>query len=315
MLKATNLSKEDVAGFVPNPDAEIAQVQTLPGPWWVPSGFQPPHQTDDYNNNNQHLNPNNTCLGQLGASQDQLKSGGNGLKTSPEEKMDSQNHQGNNTNSSPETHQQNAYFQIRLGQPMVSMTNSSQPDQLYGPFPGYGPQPMGSVMLPMSLATVDGTVYVNPKQYHRILCRRKIRAKAALKLKARQAKDKQPYVHESRHLHAMRRPRGAGGRFLTSKELQSLNYTAGNDKAALLTNKASPRQQFSNPSRSSSSEVLQGEMGNLNSPTSKGGKSNPYGSEVTSVLYSRQQLEWFHHQIPSSVVVEDVHGCFDFLKA
>lgn len=304
MQKMTNITKED-AGFVLNPDAELAQVQTLPGPWWVPSGLQPPHHADEYKYS-QHLNPN-TCLSHLGTGEDQQKSEGD--KINPEEK-DSQNHRGNTTNSS----QPNGYFQIQLGQPMVSMTNSPHPDQLYGLFPGYGPQPTGSVMLPMGLATDDGTVYVNPKQYHRILCRRKIRATAALKLKARQAKDK-PYVHESRHLHAMRRPRGAGGRFLTSKELQNLNYTAVNNKTSV-TNKTSPchhdPKQFSNPSRSSSSEVLQGDTGNLSSPTSKG-KPNPYGSEVTSVLYSRQ-LGWFPHPLPSSVVVEDDHGCCNFLK-
>lgn len=73
----------------------------------------------------------------------------------------------------------------------------------------------------------DSPLFVNAKQYHRILKRREARQRYEASQRSKREKQAHGYIHESRHKHAMRRPRGPGGRFLTAAERAVLEAQEG----------------------------------------------------------------------------------------
>ena len=104
----------------------------------------------------------------------------------------------------------------------------------------------------------------------------------------------QPYMHESRHLHAMRRPRGSGGRFLNTKALK-------NGKASMEPKKFEDINLSDSTGSSQCSVVLQSESGALNSPNEGKGRGFSLSSSEVSSMLSRGLQQFQINQLGPSM--------------
>ncbi|XP_065000979.1 nuclear transcription factor Y subunit A-1-like isoform X1 [Musa acuminata AAA Group] len=133
------------------------------------------------------------------------------------------------TSVMPEILSQHA--ELELGQSIACATYPFTDPYFVGVVASYGTQALMHPQLiripysrmPLPLEMTEEPVYVNAKQYHGILRRRQSRAKAELEKNV--IKVRKPYLHESRHLHATRRTRGCGGRFLNTKKTDDATKT------------------------------------------------------------------------------------------
>ena len=115
------------------------------------------------------------------------------------------------------------YYGILPGVPYINGFEAYSYPHLINPF---------AQKIPIKTLRNNEYIYVNSKQYSRILKRREARKKYFEMFENDILLNKKvKYHHESRHKHAMNRERGKGGRFLSKKEKEIFEKEKNENKS------------------------------------------------------------------------------------
>ena len=106
------------------------------------------------------------------------------------------------------------YYGVLPGIPYINGFEAYSNPHLINPF---------THKIPIKTLRNNEYIYVNSKQYSRILKRREARKKFYNDNEDYLLCKKVKYHHESRHKHAMNRKRGKGGRFLSKDDINIIN--------------------------------------------------------------------------------------------